>query len=1048
MRTQIRGRSRVGRGAWAGLIALQLAGFATTHAAGAGTQPDASAAGTEQGTAATAGPGTTAVAPAPGTGTPADTTAAGPTPKPANAPLTEVLVTGLRANLEKALTIKMDAPVVLDSIDSTELGRFPLDNVADALGLLPGVTIDRTTGGEGQKISVRGLGPQYNIITLNNRIIASDDSGRDVAFDVLPAEVITGADVLKSAEASAVEGSIGGTVNLHTASPFDNPGLHGGVRGERNYNDMSELYGSKYSAYLENTNEEKTLGFLLGGVYSNDNVRTDSLNAYNQSIYGATTYPWAGGPGSVPLAATPCCITFGSIFDDKKRTALDGVLEWRPNEKLKVSADYLWTHLNDPQIGYNESYYFQQNPDGTPWSPTATVQNGVVTGATVNQFQPEIVNNTIDRQVNTYLYGINVSYHPHERWTVDLDAYQSKANRPEGGNDTFVTAGLVTAQQTAPDTLYVQDLPHSLPSLNVVVPPSQLGLASCPRGTASATQAGTCSYTALMNMGDLNNNAYWSTHYVGLNGYTVHDKINGVTLDTAWDADYGPFKRLQFGSQHTEREKSQLDSSNDWTNGSNQYGTLYTTAGCPVQCLPYSFASQGFNVISMITLPNWMHDAGGSYPTTLPVLNVAALENFLKSLNGKPNPNAPIYNAAGNLVGYSPFNYALTQPQPNPYNSYNVTENTTSFYVQGDFGTPRWSGNAGVRYVHTTTSAGTASAVPTALWCAPGACTGTVSYTVLYGTSQPIGANGDYGLWLPSGNFAYWAIPDKLQVRLAAAEVMSRPNLDQLAPTSTNNANNGQPQLYYNGTAGLQPVRANQADLSIEWYYAPHDALTAAVFYKDIRDDIYQAVSSNVNLGTVQYVGGPPGTVPGVPFPWTVQAPANGAKDEYSGVELIWQHILPSGFGTHMQYTATRTRSYDQYGHFVGSINAAPPTTWAIGLLFDNGRLSTDVNWEHQSSYTAYCSQCTEVPGWPAVSDSFDWVTASVHYKFIQGRARGLEVYAEGKNLSNSIVHTYLNNNPLLPWAPGQNTGASESGTGYGYSSYGRTYILGLAYTF
>ena len=137
--------------------------------------------------------------------------------------------------------------------------------------------------------------------------------------------------------------------------------------------------------------------------------------------------------------------------------------------------------------------------------------------------------------------------------------------------------------------------------------------------------------------------------------------------------------------------------------------------------------------------------------------------------------------------------------------------------------------------------------------------------------------------------------------------------------------------------------------------------------------------------------------MPGVPFPWTVQAPANGAKDEYSGVELIWQHILPSGFGTHMQYTATRTRSYDQYGHFVGSINAAPPTTWAIGLLFDNGRLSTDVNWEHQSSYTSYCSQCTEVPGWPAVSDSFDWVTASVHYRFTQGARADSRFMQRGK---------------------------------------------------
>ena len=55
-------------------------------------------------------------------------------------------------------------------------------------------------------------------------------------------------------------------------------------------------------------------------------------------------------------------------------------------------------------------------------------------------------------------------------------------------------------------------------------------------------------------------------------------------------------------------------------------------------------------------------------------------------------------------------------------------------------------------------------------------------------------------------------------------ETMSRPDLDQLAPTSTNNAINGQPQLYYNGTAGLKPIKANQVDFSAEWYYhrMPH----------------------------------------------------------------------------------------------------------------------------------------------------------------------------------------------------------------------------------
>ena len=119
---------------------------------------------------------------------------------------------------------------------------------------------------------MRGLTSEYNIVTLNNRILASDDDGRDLAFDVLPAEVITGADVLKSPQASAVEGSIGGTVNLRTASAFDNPGFHAGAHAEGNYNDMSELKGRKYSAFLEDTNSAQTLGFVLGGVYSNDNL--------------------------------------------------------------------------------------------------------------------------------------------------------------------------------------------------------------------------------------------------------------------------------------------------------------------------------------------------------------------------------------------------------------------------------------------------------------------------------------------------------------------------------------------------------------------------------------------------------------------------------------------------------------------------------------------------------------------------------------------------------------------------------------------------------
>jgi outer membrane receptor for ferrienterochelin and colicin len=92
--------------------------------------------------------------------------------------LQTVVITGIRASLGKSLEIKQDADIVLDSINALELGRFPDDDVADSLRHITGVSLTRTTGGEGQYVTIRGLQQQYNIVTLNNRIVATDDDGR------------------------------------------------------------------------------------------------------------------------------------------------------------------------------------------------------------------------------------------------------------------------------------------------------------------------------------------------------------------------------------------------------------------------------------------------------------------------------------------------------------------------------------------------------------------------------------------------------------------------------------------------------------------------------------------------------------------------------------------------------------------------------------------------------------------------------------------------------------------------------------------------------
>lgn len=947
-------------------------------------------------------------------------------------PMAEVVVTGIRGSLEKSLEIKRDAAVILDSINATELGRFPDADVADSLAHLPGITVSRTTGGEGVKINVRGFAPQYNVVTLNKRLLATDDDARDLAFDVLPSELISGADVLKTFDSATVEGSIGGTVNLRTSSPFDTPGLHAGAHVEGNYNQMSEKWGQRYSAFVSNTFADSTLGAQLGFVHSDNKTRTDTLNNNNQldNQPDSTGARPISVPGTTaPFDAVPYAIAFGSIFDEKKRDALSGSLEWRPNDAFRLTLDGLYTRLDDPQFGQNQSYYFYGLPLSNP-----VVQNGVLTGVTASQFQPEVVNNTINRKVTTSMVGLNGQWKVNSRFEVGFDIYHSAADRPEGGTDNYVTAGLVTPQLNAPpqDTLVFQDGYHGLPSINVIVPPSQLGLAACPAGTASTTAgyAGQCSYTALMNSRFLGNNNYWSTHYVQLNGFSISDRVNSAEVDGKLKIQWGALSQLRFGFTQTNRDKTRVDIDNDWTNGSLQYLSLYQTLS--PQTSAYTFGSQGFNVLSLTQPPHFMQGSGGSFPGVLPLINVQQLTGFLKSLDGLANP----YGGT--------FNYADSLPQRNPFNSYEVKEKTSSFFLQADFlESSRWSGNLGVRLVHTKTEASYALSVPTDVWALTPNAGG---FLVDYKTSQQQSTSGSYTKILPALNAAYWAIPGVVQLRGAISETIARPNLNQLAPNSSNQAIGGRPILNYTGTVGLEPIRSWNIDFGAEWYYAPHASLALALFDKEIRDDIYTGSTVNVDLGTKQYIGGAPGTpgVVGTPFLWTVYAPANGAKSRYTGVELSWQHILDNGLGAHFQTTYTRSSSYDQTGASIPPLNTVPPTTASLSLIYEKGRISAAVNYDWTSSFRQVCSQCTEIPGWPAISDHFEWVTATLHYHVTPR----LDTYVEGRNLTNSIARTYLNGNPNLVWANGENTGQSSSGVGVGYSAYGRSFAVGAAYRF
>lgn len=919
----------------------------------------------------------------------------------------EIIVTGIRGSLDKSLRIKRDSAVVVDSINATELGRFPDSDVADSLQHITGITINRTTGGEGQYASVRGLGSQYNITTLNDRILATDDDGRDFAFDILPADVISGADVLKSPEASAQEGSIGGTINLRSARPFDHPGLHAVVRAEGNYNDMSHYGGYKVSGFVSDTNSAGTLGALFGVVYSDTKFRTDALNYATYDPDNPGTWPAASADGTVPAGAQPvvglCCIQFGSVVDRKKRIAFTSALEWKPSDRLHFVLDGMYTRLTDPQVAYDQSYYpdFSYDQNGNPEWSNVTTTNGIITKFTGTNFTPEVVNQTVHRVVNTYVIGLNGKWEATDRLTFRGDVYRSHASRPEGGQDTFVTAGLVSPTPYNQNTINYSANANAFPDISVTLPDGS-------------------DYATGLASGKLDNQSLWSTHYVGLSGYSIKDTVTGAKFDGSY-AFEGILKHIDFGFNYTTRSKSREDISNDWTGGSNQYSSLYNTLdGQPA---PITFASMGANVISTFNFPNYFSGAGGNFPRTQVLLNVPALLAGLKTLDGTPNYTS----------GSGTYLFANTLPQYNAVNSYVVREKTISGYLQATLGGSRWSGNIGVRLVHTTTRAATAVDNILSVTVSDTA-NPTNAGVVDYSEPTALVAHGSYTLALPSANLNYH-LTDKLQLRTAIAKVMSRPNLNQLAPTETDNAINQQYVVTYAGNAALKPITAWQADASLEYYYHPNAMLSAALFGKKLHNDITTIERNDIDIGAIGCFDG--NACASLPF--SVIEPINGDTATIYGVELSWQHMLSNGLGMRAQFTHTWSKTKID-GQNAGPEEGVAPTTFSINPFYEHGKVSLSVSWDHTSPFVY--ATFTEVTGWAAYAKSYDWVTASASYNL----TKRLRVYVEGKNLTNAIVRTYLNKNPYAVWASGT-TGTSSS-VGAGYSAYGRTVTAGIRFGF
>jgi len=302
--------------------------------------------------------------------------------------LEEIVVTGFRSSLEQAVALKRDAVNSRDSIVAEDMGKMPDLNLAEAIQRIPGVSIARE-GGEGRNVTLRGLGPQFTRVTLNGMEVPSSaggldssggvNRGRSFDFNVFSAELFNRIDINKSPTATIEEGGIAGTVELYTARPLDNPGLHASIFGQAGYNDLSEAWDPKITAFVSSTNEAETFGFILTAAYTE---RTTWQDGFGTVRWAQPDRDFAGNNTSLSDEALhslwfPRLPRQDSFHHEQDRLGLSGALQFRPNDDLEFGVNWVYSKFNADVSAYNSFAEFRRSGS---WGYPAITPNDVIVG--------------------------------------------------------------------------------------------------------------------------------------------------------------------------------------------------------------------------------------------------------------------------------------------------------------------------------------------------------------------------------------------------------------------------------------------------------------------------------------------------------------------------------------------------------------------------------------------------------------------------------------------------------------------------------------------
>jgi TonB-dependent receptor len=801
-----------------------------------------------------------------------------------------VVVTGQRKQLETATAIKRDSDQIVDAVVADEAGKLPDKSITEVLQRVVGVTMDRNQSRQGASLAANGLefnvegsgvqvrGLSWGSSTLNGReTFSAGWPGRELSWGDVPPELMAGVEVFKNPSADLIEGGISGQINLRTRLPFDAPGQYGALTTTGNYSELGKTKSPGFSGLYSNRWKTSMgeFGALVDLSFNRTKYRFDGID---QGVYYPRNNVVPGQTVWVPTG-----INWGTNNEDTRRVGFYGALQWK-KDKLESSLTYfdsgfhqvnaqtnLFTASEDPyKTVYTDAKF---NSKGVFQSGTLSYPIG---GKGANQFVDGGIGmgttqNYRDVHGRTRELAWNFKWRVNESWSFQNDLQWVHATN--SGN-------------------------YGMLNLGSFLPSETIGVS----GSRPSFHFDDKAIAFLANP----NNYYWGISQPDTN--RAKADMYAWKVDGKYSFDHPVLRDFRFGVRITDRSsRKDKNAGTGWKSYAEEWGVAATDKpGQLPQLASWDWQRPNFGYMSdpkfaalgnveTFTFPDFFNGRMATppsfvVPTVAMTKDINTYRNLLTALKYNCQDDNRLTGATTDCStagsGWLPPGYS-TDPQYVSKHS----EGSQAIFGNLRFGFDDWKypvdGVAGVRVVRTKTVAH-----------------GFTVFKPTYGDNvnpnvprfgdinDPMDLKSSHVDVIPSLNLKA-SLTDKLQARVAMSRGIYRPGFDQLQEyitlkqdviTDPNDSKKITTIAYTGhneGNVNLKPLKSNNFDVTLEWYPHPGQSLTAAFFYKQVKDIIMLESYARTYKDLA-----------GNDMEFTITGPANAAKARVRGIELAGMTYL------------------------------------------------------------------------------------------------------------------------------------------------------------